>query len=375
MKKALIVTTVSPTITSFLIPSIDLLINKGYKVEVATNILDGSFRQKIPEEVVINHIPFSRNIKSLDNIKAYFKMKKLLKKNNYSLIHTHTPIASFLTRKASVKNENIIYTAHGFHFNENGSGVTNSIYKMIEKVSAKKTKRLVVINKDDYEEAKNLISINKVRHIKGVGVDMDEYNPEILTSNEKDKLKYELGIKPNMKVITHIAELNENKRQIDTILAAKKLRAIYGSEFVVLLVGRGPLSEYVLDQITQFGLENHVKCLGYRRDINNILSITDVGLLVSLREGLPKSVMEMMAMKVPVVLTNIRGNRDLVHNNKNGILVDIKSPEQIAIGCEKIMLDSDLAEKFRQESYKRMLEEYSLEKVMVDLEKLYDELV
>ena len=375
MKKALIVTTVSPTITSFLIPSIDLLINKGYKVEVATNILDGSFRQKIPEEVVINHIPFSRNIKSLDNIKAYFKIKKLLKKNNYSLIHTHTPIASFLTRKASVKNENIIYTAHGFHFNENGSGVTNSIYKMIEKVSAKKTKRLVVINKDDYEEAKKLISINKVRHIKGVGVDMAEYNPEILTCNEKDKLKYELGIKPNMKVITHIAELNENKRQIDTILAAKKLRAIYGSEFVVLLVGRGPLSEYVRDQITQFGLENHVKCLGYRRDINNILSITDVGLLVSLREGLPKSVMEMMAMKVPVVLTNIRGNRDLVHNNKNGILVDIKSPEQIAIGCEKIMLDSDLAEKFRQESYKRMLEEYSLEKVMVDLEKLYDELV
>ncbi|MDZ4638356.1 glycosyltransferase family 1 protein, partial [Bacillus cereus] len=109
MKKALIVTTVSPTITSFLIPSIDLLINKGYKVEVATNILDGSFRQKIPEEVVINHIPFSRNIKSLDNIKAYFKMKKLLNKNKYSLIHTHTPIASFLSRKDSVKNENIIY--------------------------------------------------------------------------------------------------------------------------------------------------------------------------------------------------------------------------------------------------------------------------
>ncbi len=67
-------------------------------------------------------------------------------------------------------------------------------------------------------------------------------------------------------------------------------------------------------------LEDYVFCLGYREDIDNILSITDIGLLVSLREGLPKSVMEMMAMEIPLVVTDIRGNRDLVINGENGVL-------------------------------------------------------
>ncbi|HFJ9475911.1 TPA: glycosyltransferase family 4 protein [Bacillus cereus] len=376
MKKALVVTTVSSTIKAFLIPQISLLRSKGYKVEIATHVMgDLSEFQKHIQNTVVHNVPFNRNAKSLENVYAYKMIKKIIRNTEYDLIHVHTPIAAFLTRLASTNRNTVVYTAHGFHFNENGSSISNFIYKTMEKIAATKTDKLVVINKDDYEIGKSIIDPSKLQYIKGVGVDMNEYNEDIIDDKEKIAFKRELGINRDTKVITHIAEINSNKRQIDTVLAAEKLREMYGDNFVVLLAGRGPLHESIKEKIQELGLEKHVKCLGFRNDINKILSITDIGMLISLREGLPKSVMEMMAMKIPVLLTNIRGNRDLVKHNENGILVDIKSPNQIAEGWHKILTDSILANQFKEKSYNKILNEYSLEKVLYDLGRLYDELI
>ena len=372
MKTALIVTTVSSTISAFLMPSIDLLISKGYKVEVATNIQNENFVKALRNEVIVHHVSFNRSVKSLENVKAYFQIKKLLRMNTYSFIHTHTPIASLLTRLAS--KYKVIYTAHGFHFNENGSKVSNLVYKTAEKIGAKKTDRLIVINKDDYEVSKQIISPEKVRFIKGVGVDMKEYDPEIVDYMTKIELKKELGICESTKIITHIAEFNDNKRQIDIVYAAEKLREMYGDDFIILLLGRGSKVDCICNKISELNLRHNVRYLGYRSDVNQILSFTDVGLLVSLREGLPKSIMEMMSMKVPVVVTNIRGNRDLIQDGYNGFLVDVRAPEQIANRCYEILTNSELAEKFRVNSYKKMVEEYSLERILEELEKVYCEL-
>ncbi|EOP66394.1 MULTISPECIES: glycosyltransferase family 4 protein [Bacillus cereus group] len=373
MKTVLIVTTVSSTVSAFLMPSIDLLISKGYKVEVATNIQNEHFVKKLEDNrVVVHHIPFNRSIKSLENIKAYLKMKKLFKKREYSFVHTHTPIASFLTRLAS--RYRVIYTAHGFHFNEHGSNISNLLYKTVEKIGAKKTNRLIVINKDDYEASKQIICPEKVRFIKGVGVDTKEYSLEVIDRMTQMEFKKELGISGDKKIITHIAEFNDNKRQIDIIYAAKKLREVYGNNFVILLIGRGPNGNYICNKIRELNVEHNVQYLGYRKDINKILSITDVGLLVSLREGLPRSVMEMMTMKVPVVVTNIRGNRDLIQDGYNGFLVDVRAPDQIANKCCEILTNKELAKKFGANSYKRIVEEYSLQRILEELGQVYKEL-
>ncbi|MFJ8526933.1 glycosyltransferase [Bacillus sp. NPDC094106] len=375
MKKVLIVTTISTTVTAFLIPHIKLLENMGFQVEIATKIIgdERKFRSILKGYEVYN-LPFSRSVKSLENVKAYKQMKKLISETDYNFIHVHTPIASFLTRLASKKNTKVIYTAHGFHFNENGSFVTNTVFKLAEKIGALKTDKLIVINKDDYKSGGEIISPTKLRYIKGVGVDMHQYNLQVIDLEAKLKLKKELGIKEDSKIITHIAEFNDNKRQLDIVLAAKELIKKYGDKFVVLLVGTGKMLGDIKNKIKELGLDHNVKCLGFRNDVNQILSITNVGLLVSLREGLPKSVMEMMAMKVPVVLTNIRGNRDLVENSKNGFLVDVKSPQQIAECCYSILTNSKLAENFKESSYKKMLEEYSLEKILHELKQVYSDM-
>lgn len=376
MKKALVVTTVSGTIEAFLISQIELLKRKGFKVEVATHIT-GKIEDfnNLLDDVKVYNIPFNRNVKSLDNIHAYKMIKKIIKDTEYELIHVHTPIAAFLTRLASTGRDKVIYTAHGFHFNENGSNMSNIIYKTMEKIAAKKTDKLITINKDDYETAKAIIHPSKLRYIKGVGVDMLKYDQNGLNKDEKVKFKQSLGIEKDKKVITHIAELNGNKRQIDTVVAAKKFKEMYGDNFIVLLAGRGPMLETIQNEVQNLGLAKYIKCLGFRNDISKILSITDIGMLISLREGLPRSVMEMMAMKIPVVATNIRGNRDLIKHKENGILVDIKNPSQIAEAWNEILSSPDMTNQFKEKSYDKMCKEYSLEIILSDLEKLYAEMM
>ncbi|TDT79871.1 glycosyltransferase involved in cell wall biosynthesis [Bacillus sp. AG1163] len=376
MKRALVVTTVSGTIKAFLIPQIELLKKQGFEVDVATNIT-GKIEEfsNLLDGVKIHDVPFNRNAKSLENVRAYRIIKGIIRDGEYDLIHVHTPIAAFLTRLASTRRNKVIYTAHGFHFNENGSNISNLIYKTMEKIAAKKTDRLIVINQDDYETGKSIISSKRLRYIKGVGVDVQKYNQDVLNEDEKMEFKQSLGIEKNKKVITHIAELNGNKRQIDAVLAAGKFKEIYGDNFVLLLVGRGPMLKSIQDEIKNLELDKYIKCLGFRNDISKILSITDVGMLISLREGLPKSVMEMMSMKIPVVATNIRGNRDLIKNKENGILVDIKKPNQIAEAWNEIFSNPNMRRRFIEKSYDKICKEYSLEIILSDLEKLYEEMI
>ncbi|TKH00643.1 glycosyltransferase family 4 protein [Peribacillus simplex] len=376
MKRCLIVTTVDSTIKAFLLPHIELLMKNGVKVDVASNIRENSvlLASKINGQII--RIPFSRKIKDKDNVRSFFIMRKLLKKNNYDFIHVHTPIASFLTRMAARKSENIIYTAHGFHTNDNGSTLSNSIFLFSEKLAAKKTKELIVMNKHDYNLAKNKIKLNDITMVNGVGVDTNIFSRKNVTFDisQLKKLREELSLKPNDLVVTHIAELNNNKRQIDVVNAAKSVKERY-ENVKFLLVGKGENIHHIKSVIEAYNLEDTVKILGYRNDIDMLLNITDIGLLVSLREGLPRSVMEMMAMEIPVIVTDIRGNNDLIEDSIEGFCVPIKRPDLIS---EKLLFlneNKDSRENMGKKGRESILRKFSLEKVLADMENIYSKYI
>src|SRR5690606_37851829 len=128
--------------------------------------------------VKFQHIPFTRSVKSVTNIKVYRKLKQLFIREQYDFIHVHTPIAAFLTRLAAPKEQAIIYTAHGFHFHNKGSRLTNLMYYMAEKMVASKTSRVIVMNEEDRKKAEKLFQTEKIHLIHGVGVDAQFYNPK-----------------------------------------------------------------------------------------------------------------------------------------------------------------------------------------------------
>ncbi|OZM57479.1 hypothetical protein CIB95_08475 [Lottiidibacillus patelloidae] len=372
MKKILIVTTIESFVRAFLIPHIAHLQKKGIKVEIATCLDKNSTLSHDLSDVKIHHIPFSRNIFSLKNIFATFKLYHFLKLNNFHLIHVHTPIASFITRLVNLsKKVPLVYTAHGFHFHKQGSKLTNFIFKLSESIAGKWLNKLIVINDEDYNQAITFINPKKVQLIHGIGIDINRFLSETVSANKK-AIKSKLKIPTEKKVLIHLAEFNRNKSQIDLIEAAKIMKEVR-HDFIFLLVGEGHLREKMETIIAEEKLSNYVKTLGFRTDIVDLLSISTIGLNVSLREGLPRSIMEMMLLKLPVVATNIRGNRDLVKHKKSGFLVPVQSPQEIARYCQVLLDNSEMRKAFGRNGKTIIESNYGLDEVLKEIDKVYEE--
>ncbi|MDM0445803.1 glycosyltransferase family 4 protein [Clostridium perfringens] len=369
MKKVLYITTVSRTINSFLVPHIEMLLENGYKVDCATYIDKNVNQVLINKGVKIFNIPFSRSPLSFGNIKAFKELIKLQKENQYDIIHVHTPIASIYGRllKLKFKNLKTIYTAHGYHFFKGGAKIGWIIYYPIEKMMAKLTDVTININKEDYEITKKSLKPKKCYLVNGVGLDLNQYKP---LSKEKQEFKRkELGLEKDDFVVIMIAELNENKNQIQFIKAMELLKDRYPN-IRAISVGEGHKFEELQKEINNRGLKNNFKLLGFRTDINELINISDIGILLSYREGLPRNIMELMANGKKVIATNVRGCRDLVCNENIGSLVEVGDFEETARSIEKFYLMSVNNKNNILKEVKR----YSISSILIELIFVYDNL-
>ncbi len=372
MKKILYVTTVSRTINAFLVPHINALLENGYHVDCATSIDKEIDSELIKKGVNVYPVTFSRIPLSFGNLKAFKEIIKIQKKNNYDIIHVHTPIASIYGRllKLRFKNIKTIYTAHGYHFFKGASKISWLIYYPIEWVMAKFTDVTININKEDYEITKKRLKPKKCYLINGVGIDLNKYKS--ISEKEKIKKRKELGIDEEDFVIIMIAELNENKNQIQMI---KAMEIIKNNNIKVLCVGEGNKYDELINQIKKSKLEKQIKLLGFRNDINDLINISDIGVLLSYREGLPRNLMELMANGKRIMGTNIRGCRDLICKDYIGSLVEVSDYEATAMAIkefyDKRYLNKKLEDMIRQECK----EQYDIKPINKKLINIYEKLI
>lgn len=380
MKKVLYITTVSRTINAFLVPHIEMLLENGYKVDCATCVDKKVNEVLINKGVKIFNIPFSRSPLSFGNIKAFRELIKLQKENKYDIVHVHTPVASIYGRLLKIRFPKLktIYTAHGYHFLKGGPKLGWIIYYPIEKMMAKLTDVTININKEDYEITKTKLNPKKCYLVNGVGLDLNQYKP--LSKEKQESKRKELGLEKDDFVVIMIAELNENKNQIQLIKAMELLKDRYPN-IKAISVGEGHKFEELQQEINNRELKNNFKLLGFRTDVNELINISDIGILLSYREGLPRNIMELMANGKKVIATNIRGCRDLVCNDNVGTLVKVGDFEGTANTIEKyyleivskeIMIESYEFKPFKYETSK--ISSYSISNVNQELEQIYDNL-
>lgn len=367
MKKILYVTTISDTINAFLVPHIKSLVEQGYKVDCAANIVEEFSEELIDIGVQIFEVPFTRNPLDINNLKAFKKLKKIQENNNYDIVHVHTPIAGMYGRMLKLKFKSLktIYTVHGFHFYKGAPLLNWLIYYPIEKIMANFTDSMITMNSEDYERA-NLFNVKNVYKVNGVGLNLDFYNS---SNHDRVETRKKLNLQKDDFVIFMIAEVNKNKNHKQMIEAVKILKD-KGIEVKVICAGEGPLLDTVNKEIRDQDLTENIFMLGYRTDISELISICDVGIMMSYREGLPRSIMEFMSCGKPVIGTNIRGIRDLIKNNVNGYLVDVGNSQDTADRIEKLYKEEQLLKSM---SFKasETIKDYSVDKVINQLKKVY----
>ena len=335
MKRILICTTILTTVKAFLIPHIRLLQDMGYSVDVAGN-KDVNELDEIVDNVY--DIPYQRSPFSKQNIKASRQLKEIVRKNNYCLIHFHTPIASafgrWTVRGFRKSGTKVIYTAHGFHFYKGAPFKNWLLYYPVERFLSRYTDMLITINKEDYVRAQTF-KAKKVDYVPGVGLDVEKL-VEIMV--DRDAKRAELGVSDDAIALLSIGELNENKNHETVIRAIAKLEI---PNICYVICGDGELKPHLKELSASLGIENKVSLLGFRTDLSEIYQIVDLFIFPSLREGLSVSLMEAMAAGLPVVCSNIRGNSDLIKDGKGGYLVKPNDVDGFAEAIEKVIFDSN----------------------------------
>ena len=368
MKNILFVATVTKHINAFHIPYLKWFKEQGYEIHVASK-----GNEKIEYCDKHFNLPFERFPLKANNIKAYKELKKIINENNYDIIHCHTPVGGVLTRlaarKARKNDTKVLYTAHGFHFYKGAPLLNWIIYYPIEKVMAHYTDCLITIVNEDYKFAKKHLKAKEIKHINGIGVNTDRFSKEI-TEEQKENLRKDLNIKKEDIVLCYVAELNKNKNQILLIEAVEKLK---NKNIRLLLVGNGNYMEKYKDEVQKRGLQYNVIFLGRREDIASILSITDIYLASSIREGLGLNVIEAMYMELPIVATNNRGHRELVMNKETGILLKENTFDEMAKAINEVMNFSEEEKETIVENAKDNIQKYMIENVLQEMKKIYME--
>lgn len=366
--RVLFVATVYSHLAAFHKPFIRMLQSEGYVVHTAASPSDGRKNELEDLGCECFDISFSRNPFYLaSNAKAFLQLRDLLARNRYSLVHVHTPVAAFLLRLASTfqKQGPIIYTAHGFHFFRGAPLKNWVIYYSLEKLAKRWTDTLLVMNEEDYDLAtrmgykaqENLFLVN------GVGVDLAFFDGQT-----GDTIRKELGLERNDVIVSCIAEMIPRKNHIEILKAWPEITEECPNAHL-LLVGTGR-ERAKLERVVHNKEIANVHFLGFRSDVNNIISTSDVVILASKHEGLPRCIMEAMACGKPVIASNVRGSRDLVEHGVNGYLFQIGDKVAFVKYMRELIMDRDKREAMGR-SGRRIIQEYSLDTVLSQVRHIY----
>lgn len=189
----------------------------------------------------------------------------------------------------------------------------------------------------------------------------------------REALLREFQLPESAKLVGAVGRLWAQKRYKDLIWAAELLNAGRGDTYF-LIVGDGPLREELENYMHDIRAHEHVRFLGERSDVAQILSHLDCFWLASGYEGQSNGLMEAMAAGVPVVATDIAGNRDLVVPDETGFLLPVGDAGQFARQTHLLLEDRELARRFGEQGRRRMVEEFSIEKMIDRHCELYNQL-
>jgi len=366
----LFVATVDSHIWYFHMPHMQLLREMGYEVEVAA--APAGFAERIRAEgYEVHSIPFSRNPLSLRNIAAYRALRTLMQSRHYVMVHVHTPVAGFLGRLAARRQgvPHIVYTAHGFHFHKYGRPWGNMAFYLLEKTAARWTDTLITINHEDYAVAKKHFagSTTKVVYMPGVGTDCSQFVPA--TVCQRTHARVSLHLREDAFVIAWVAEFIKRKRPDDAVAVVHDLS--HGTLAQLVMLGDGLLLDSIQKTVLQHSMGDSIVCRGRVPNVADYLAASDVLLSTASQEGLPKGVMEAMAAGLPVVAYDIRGCNDLVVDGETGFLVPFGDMHGLADKLAWLAQHPDERHRMGEAGRKRIEETFSLEAVLPQLKKVY----
>lgn len=355
MAKRILITSTDLMMVQFLVPHVINLSENGFRVEIACSNVGGrveEIRSKLKNYVKKIHIVrLKRSPLAPVNFLGYQDMKRIINCGHFDLIWTNEPVMGVVTRLAArtarKNGTKVMYMTHGFHFFKGAPKKNWLIFYNIEHWASRLCDVITTINREDYRRAKKMHA-PVVKYIHGIGI-----NPERLNKiDNRSDIRQELRLNENDFLCISVGELNENKNHQVVIKALGQLK---DPDIHYIICGKGDQLENLKNLAKEQGVQKNIHFLGYRMDVLDICSQSDLFVFPSHREGLPIAPLEAMYCGLPLITSDIRGLADYMKEGKTGYLTDPDDVNSFASKIRKLKDDPQLREEIGSNNKKAVV--------------------
>lgn len=301
-------------------------------------------------------LPIQRSA-SFSDLSNIYKIRKIIKSNNYDIVHCHSTKAGFVGRLAGFLSghPNIVYSPHGFMFCDTRIKFKRLLYLNLEKYLGYLTNKVIAVSGSERDLALHhqIVPSKKIITMYN-SIDPSDYEDFKYVNKVQEKLKD----KSKQVILGTVGRLYYQKDPITLINSFKVINDRYPNTKLVI-VGDGPLEKECIQLIKQLNLSNQIELAGFQKDSKTYYQMFDIFMLSSHYEGLPYSLLEAMMMGIPAVGTDVVGIKDLILHGKTGYLVKEGDHKELADAVIKMLENPDLLSLFSLNAKNRAKVEFN----------------
>jgi glycosyltransferase involved in cell wall biosynthesis len=293
-------------------------------------------------------------------------MAATIRDRELDIVHAHqySPFFYAALAKALHPRPRLILTEHGRHYPDRVSPLRRAVNRLALDRLADAVTACCHFSAEGLSRCDGFAG-GRIEIIEN-GIEVDRYGP----ATDKRQLKSKVGLEPARRYVIHVARHHPVKDQ-PTLLRgfAAAVSDLPGTD--LLMVGDGPLRGELENLAVELRIPDRVKFLGIRADIPDLMRAADVFALTSLSEAASLTLLEAMASALPVVITNVGGNPEIVRHEREGLLFPRGDAAGCAAALRRLFREPELASKFGTAGRARVLERYRLDRTVAEYYRLY----
>jgi lipopolysaccharide/colanic/teichoic acid biosynthesis glycosyltransferase len=334
-----------------LLPWFRALREAGYEVHIAC-ARTSWFERLTADGFHMHDVPLRRRMNPLVHIRPLWALYRLIRRERFVLVNTHSPVAAAVGRLAGwlAQVPVIVYTVHGFYFHDNMPWWKRRGFIALEWLLGRMTDDFMFVSEEDCQTALREGIARDAAKATTIfnGVDLEAYVPGGAAPGAAENVRGELNIPMGAPVVGIVGRVVREKGYFEFAEMAKSVSRGSGDVYF-LVVGdalpsdRDGIAAALRNRVNAAGLRDRFRFTGFTDHVADYLQAMDIFVLPSYREGFPRSVLEAMSTGLPVIATDIRGCREAVVQGETGLLVPPRDGKALAAAVSRLLRDPDLA--------------------------------
>lgn len=324
-----------------------------------------------------------REVNFADDIRSYYRIKKIIKEINPKIVHTHASKAGALGRMAAhkMKVPIIVHTFHGHVFHSYFGKLKTDLVIKTEQFLAKRSTAIIAISekqKIELAEEFKICEPEKI-HVIPLGFDLNRFRTDKESKRKKFRAAYKIAEdKIVISIVGRLVPVKNHQLFIDAMIEIEKK---FPQKIKAMIVGDGELrtelEKYVREKCAPLNITpDSLFCFtSWISEIDEVNAGSDIIALTSFNEGTPVSLIEAQASGKPIVSTSVGGIENVVEVGKTALLSPSGNLEEFTKNISILLQNNAMREEFGSRGWELVGKKYHYERLVNDMKILYDKLL